>query len=50
MVTRESLGLRQLLYGKRPHVYRVLYEVRKREKCVTVVHIPHGVMRDMEAR
>jgi plasmid stabilization system protein ParE len=32
--------IRQVLYGKRPHVYRVLFIIRKR--VVYVIHIRHG--------
>jgi len=32
--------IRQVLYGKRPHVYRILFIIRKR--VVYVIHIRHG--------
>jgi toxin ParE1/3/4 len=32
--------LRQLLYGRKPHVYRILFRIGK--DAVTVVHIRHG--------
>jgi plasmid stabilization system protein ParE len=32
--------LRQLLYGKRRHVYRILFEVR--EKTVYILRVRHG--------
>jgi mRNA-degrading endonuclease RelE of RelBE toxin-antitoxin system len=35
-------GLRNLLYGTRPHVYRVIYEVYESCKTVWVLHIHHG--------
>jgi plasmid stabilization system protein ParE len=34
--------IRQLLYGRRPHVYRVLFEVRDEEQTVTILHVVHG--------
>ena len=34
--------LRHLLYGKKPHVYRVIYEVDERQHTVSVLHIRHG--------
>jgi len=41
-VTPESSSLRHLLYGKRPHVYRIIYRVRERAKEVEILHIRHG--------
>ncbi len=40
--TSENPQLRHLLYGRKPHVYRVIYRVLKREKRVEVLHIRHG--------
>ena len=34
--------IRQLLHGRRPHVYRVLFEVRDDERTVTILHVVHG--------
>lgn len=34
--------LRQLLYGVKPHVYRVIFEVDERRQCVWVLTIRHG--------
>jgi plasmid stabilization system protein ParE len=43
-IARESdafpFEVRQLLYGKRPHVYRVLFTIE--EDLVIVLHIRHG--------
>jgi toxin ParE1/3/4 len=36
--------LRNLLYGKKPHVYRVIYETDERKKLVRVLTIRHGAM------
>ena len=41
-VTPEDKSLRQLLFGKKPNVYRIIYEVDKRRGIVNVVHIRHG--------
>jgi plasmid stabilization system protein ParE len=41
-VTPEDTGLRHLLYGNKPHVYRVIYEVVEKQKRVEVLHIRHG--------
>jgi toxin ParE1/3/4 len=40
--TPENPGLRHLLYGHKPHVYRVIYRVLERQKQVNVLHIRHG--------
>jgi plasmid stabilization system protein ParE len=40
--THEDSRLRHLLFGKRPHVYRVIYRVHERVKRVDVLHIRHG--------
>ncbi|MGH9351053.1 MAG: type II toxin-antitoxin system RelE/ParE family toxin, partial [Terriglobia bacterium] len=34
--------LRHLLYGKKPHVYRVIYEVDEGRQAVSVLTIRHG--------
>lgn len=44
-MTPETSNLRHLLYGHKPHVYRVIYRVRKERKRVDVLHIRHGVRR-----
>lgn len=38
----EGGGLRQLLYGRRPHVYRIIYEIDEGNRIVSVLHIRHG--------
>jgi plasmid stabilization system protein ParE len=40
--THEDSKLRHILYGKKPHVYRVIYRVHERLKRVDIVHIRHG--------
>jgi toxin ParE1/3/4 len=40
--TPENHDLRQLLYGNRPHLYRIIYSVNEAEKRVLIVHIRHG--------
>jgi len=44
-MTPETSNLRHLLYGHKPHVYRVIYRVRKERKRVDVLHIRRGVRR-----
>lgn len=41
--TPENRKLRHLLYGRKPHIYRVIYRVDEKCKQVTVLHIRHGV-------
>jgi len=45
-VARENSRLRQLLYGNKPHVYRIIYSVRQRSRLVLVLHIRHAARRD----
>jgi toxin ParE1/3/4 len=44
-VTPENPQLRHLLYGRKPHVYRVIFRVQEKEKRVHVLHIRHGARR-----
>jgi toxin ParE1/3/4 len=48
-VTREKDKLRHLLYGHKPHVYRVIYRVMEKQKRVEVLHIRHGAMRKLKS-
>jgi toxin ParE1/3/4 len=40
-LTPENKDLRNLLYGHRPHVYRVVYRILEKQKQVEVLHIRH---------
>ncbi len=40
----EDKTLRHMLYGKKPHVYRIIYRVIERTKTAEVLHIRHGAM------
>jgi toxin ParE1/3/4 len=40
--------LRHLLYGKKPHIYRVIYEIDERKNTVWVLHIRHGARRRLK--
>jgi mRNA-degrading endonuclease RelE of RelBE toxin-antitoxin system len=42
-------NLRHLLYGKKPHVYRVIYEVREQPQTVWVLTIRHAARRKAQA-
>ena len=44
-VTPENANLRHLLYGRKPHIYRVIYRVVEKRKQVDVLHIRHGARR-----
>jgi toxin ParE1/3/4 len=41
--------LRHLLYGHKPHIYRVIYRVLEKSKHVEVLHIRHGARREPKA-
>lgn len=41
--------LRQLLYGKKPHVYRVLYEPDEDRRAVWVLAIRHGARQSLKS-
>ncbi len=43
-LTPESNALRHLLYGNKPHIYRVIYRIAERSKEVEILHIRHGAM------
>jgi plasmid stabilization system protein ParE len=43
--TPESKWLRHLLYGRKPHVYRVIYRVLETSNEVEILHIRHGARR-----
>ncbi len=45
-ITRESKRLRHLLFGHKPHVYRVIFRIRKRLRQVEGLHVRHGRRRD----
>jgi toxin ParE1/3/4 len=47
-VTRKRDKLRQLLYGHKPHIYRVIYRVLERQKQVEVLHIRHSARRKLK--
>ena len=45
---RAKRKLRNLLYGKKPHVYRVIYEVDEGRQAVWVLTICHGARRKLK--
>jgi toxin ParE1/3/4 len=48
-VAPEKGGLRHLPYGQKPHIYRVIYRILERQKCVEVLHIRHGARQKLKA-
>ena len=34
--------LRYLLYGRKPHVFRIIYRIMEKQKQVEVLHFRHG--------
>lgn len=48
--TPESKQVRHLLYGRKPHIYRVIYRVVERKKRIDILHIRHGARRRLNPR
>ncbi len=48
-VTPENKRLRHLLYGRKPHVYRVIFRVSSKYRIVEVLHIRHGAQHKFRA-
>lgn len=47
-LTRKKDNLRHLLYGRKPHVYRVIYRVVENKLQVDVLHIRHGARQKLK--
>jgi plasmid stabilization system protein ParE len=47
-VARKKNQLRQLLYGRKPHIYRVIFRVIEKQKQVVVLHIRHAARRKLK--
>jgi toxin ParE1/3/4 len=47
-VTPEDRALRHLLYGIKPHVYRVIYRILEKPKQVDVLHIRHAARQEFK--
>lgn len=45
-LTRENPNLRHLLYGHKPHIYRVIYRVLEKQMQINVLYIRHGARRE----
>ena len=50
LVIPENKKLRHLLFGKKPHICRIIYAVNKRHHVVNVLHIRHGVRAALSAK
>jgi toxin ParE1/3/4 len=46
--TPENRKFRHLLYGDKPHIYRVIYRVLERQRRVEILHIRHGARRQFK--
>jgi plasmid stabilization system protein ParE len=49
-VTEYDSGLRYLLYGNKPHLYRILYRIHAVSGVVRIVHIRHGARKPLGAK
>jgi plasmid stabilization system protein ParE len=43
---KSKRDLRHLLYGNKPHVYRVIYEIDERRQTIWILTIRHGARRN----
>jgi plasmid stabilization system protein ParE len=48
MLTDYDPRLRYLLYGNKPHLYRVLYRIDEKSKTVAIRHIRHGARKPLK--
>jgi toxin ParE1/3/4 len=48
-LTQEKGQFRHLLYGNKPHIYRVIFRVVEKQKRVEVLHIRHGARQKFKA-
>lgn len=49
-LTRKRGGIRHLLYGRKPNVYRVIFRVLRRQQFVEVLHIRHAARKKSVGR
>jgi len=47
-MTQEDRHLRHLLYGIKPHVYRVIYRILEKQNQVDVLHIRHAARQEFK--
>ncbi len=48
-VTPENRKFKHLLYGNKPHVYRVIYRVLEKQRRVDILHIRYGARQRFKA-
>lgn len=48
--TPEMKELRHLLYGSKPHTYRIIYRILEEAQVVDVLHIRHGARDEFDPR
>jgi toxin ParE1/3/4 len=41
-VASENKKLRQVFFGKKPNVYRIIYAIDRQHRAINVLHIRHG--------
>lgn len=42
-------GLRHLLYGNRPHIYRIIYSIEDKSALIDIAQIRHGARRPLRS-
>jgi plasmid stabilization system protein ParE len=47
--TPEKHQLRHLLYGSKPHIYRVIYRVMEKQKRVDILHVRHSARKKLKS-
>ena len=48
--TSENRSLRHLLYGNKPHVYRIIFSIDEAARTVNVAQIRHGARKPLPKR
>lgn len=48
-MTPEDRRLKRLLFGNKPHIYRVIYRVLEKPKQVEVLHIRHAARQEFKS-
>jgi len=49
-VTPEDPRFRQILFGKKPHTYRIIYRVERKNTTVRIMQIRHGARDRLQTR
>jgi len=47
-IAPERPYLRHLLYGNKPHIYRILYSINENLKVINIAQIRHGARRPLK--